>query len=97
MRQLHIALNGLLRYQIVTLKNKPYPLVAISVPVAVAVFARVDSVYAHLPGGVMIQPADNVQKRGLADPEGPKTDTNSLRLKLTSIPLSACTPPVLVL
>ena len=67
-RQLHIALYRLLRYQIVTLKYKTDPFVAISIPIAVAVLLGGHAVNAHLPRRIVIQPAYNIQKRGLSAP-----------------------------
>ena len=66
--KLHIPLNALLRYQIVTLKYKTYPLVTVGIPIAVAVFFGGNAVNAHFAGSIMVKSAYYIQKRSLAAP-----------------------------
>ena len=66
--KLHVPLNALLRYQIVTLKYKTYPLVTVGIPIAVAVFFGGNAVYAHFAGSIMVKSAYYIQKRSLTAP-----------------------------
>ncbi len=65
-REFDVAQHGLVRDKIVTLKNKADAVVAVNVPVAVAELPRAYAVDADVARSVLIQPADNIEKRGFA-------------------------------
>ena len=56
-REFHVLRYGLVRYQIVTLENEAYAVIAVGVPVAVAVVFGAHVVYVHFAARVMVEPA----------------------------------------
>ena len=65
-RQLHVFENGLVRDQVVALEHKADRMVAVAVPVAVAVFFGRDAVDDQIACVVAVESADDIQQRGLA-------------------------------
>ena len=65
-RQLHVGQNGLVGDQVVALEHKAHGVVAVGVPVPAAVSAGGHPVYDKVAFVVPVQPADNIQQRGLA-------------------------------
>ena len=61
--QFHVAEYGLVRNQIVGLKDKADGVIAIVVPIAILIFLGGNAVDQKITAGVVIQAADDVQKR----------------------------------
>ena len=65
-RQLHVAQHRLVRDQIIALEDEADGVVAVAVPVGVGKVLRRFAIDDKVAARVLIQPADNVQKRRLA-------------------------------
>ena len=65
-RQFDIGKNRLMRDQVVALEHKADCVVAVGIPVPVAVFFRGDIVDNEVTGIIAVQSADDIQECGLA-------------------------------
>ena len=65
-RQLHVGEHGLVRDEVIALKHETNGMVAVGVPVSVGELLGGFAVDDQVSGGVAVQPADDVQQRGLA-------------------------------
>ena len=55
-----------MRYEIITLKNETYALIAVIVPVEVVVIGRISSVDYYSARSASVQSADKVEQRGFS-------------------------------
>ena len=65
-RKLDVCEHRLMRDEVIRLEHEAYRVVAVAVPVGVGIIFCGASVYDQVAGAVLVKPADNVQKRGLA-------------------------------
>ena len=65
-RKLDIRKNGLMRDEVVGLKDKANGMVAVGIPIGVSKVLGGFVVYDKVAGGVLIKPADDVQQRRFA-------------------------------
>lgn len=65
-RKFNIRQDRLMRYQIIALKNKPNGMIAIGIPITVAVYLRGNSANYKITAVIPIQSANDVQKRCLS-------------------------------
>ena len=65
-RQLHVAQYRLVRNEVIALEDKADGVVAVAVPVRIRKVLRRFAIDDKVAARVLIQPADNVQKRRLA-------------------------------
>ena len=65
-RQLDVCEHRLMRDEVIRLEHEAYRVVAVAVPVGVGIIFCGAPVYDQVAGAVLVKPADNVQKRGLA-------------------------------
>ena len=65
-RKLDVCEHRLMRDEVIRLEHEAYRVVAVAVPVGVGIIFCGAPVYDQVAGAVLVKPADNVQKRGLA-------------------------------
>ena len=65
-RELHVGENGLVRDQVIGLKDEPYAVVSVRVPILVGIIFRRLSLDHEIARRIAVQPADDVQKRRFA-------------------------------
>ena len=68
--QLHISQHGLMGNQVIALEYKTHRVVPIGIPVPVAVIPGGTPADHQIPCGILIEPANNVQQRGLSAAAG---------------------------
>ena len=78
-RELDVCQHALVRDEVIALKDKADGVVAVGVPVTVVIFLRGAAVDDEVAGGVAVEPADDVQQRGLTA-AGLAEDCNKLIL-----------------
>ena len=65
-RKLNVCEHRLVRNEVIRLEHEAYRVVAVAVPVGIGIIFCGAPVYDQVAGAVLVKPADNVQKRGLA-------------------------------
>ena len=68
--EFHVGEHALVRNEVVRLEDETHAMVAVGVPVAVAVFLRRDAADDEVALGVVVKAADDVEQRRLAAPGG---------------------------
>ena len=88
-RKLYVAKHRLVRNKVVALENKSYAMVAVNVPIAVAVGLGASSVDNEITRGVSVKTADDVKKRCLTAAGGTE-DRNKLLVTEGNVNAAKC-------
>ena len=84
--QLHVGQDGLVRDQVIALEDKAHGVVAVGIPIAVRVLTGGAAIDDEVAAGVPVQPADDVQRGGLAAAGGAEDGDEFIVPKLQTHP-----------
>ena len=69
-RELDVAEDGLVGYEVVALEDEAYTVISVHVPIPVGKGARASPVYNEVAVGVVVEAADDVEQRSLSAARG---------------------------